>query len=138
MPISTVRAKLKKFKSTGTVTKLHEDPCLFCPHVYQGELQRKVASWGHQVSKTTTSMPNYLEGMPENSFSCHFTKNLSTWSSSMKKNGLRFLSLYSTTFLDVIGEDSVLFYWQRQVVQIIKCKGAKIMARGFVKKITKL
>ena len=31
------------------------------------------------------------------------------WKESAKRNGLRFVSLYSTTLLDVRGEDSVLF-----------------------------
>ena len=37
-----------------------------------------------------------------------------------------FLSLYSTTLSDVMGEDTMLLlsYWQRQVVQSIKCSGA--------------
>ena len=43
------------------------------------------------------------------------------WTDSVKRNGLRFLSLYSTTLFDVTGDDSVLFYWQREVVQSIKC-----------------
>ena len=34
--------------------------------------------------------------------------DLNLWAG--KTNGLRFLSLYSTTLLDVTGEDSVLFY----------------------------
>ena len=39
------------------------------------------------------------------------------WRDSVKRNGLRFPSLYSTTLLDVMGEDcAVLFYWQRKVV----------------------
>ena len=48
------------------------------------------------------------------------------WRDSLKRNGLRFLSLYSTNsaLLDVTGEDSMLFYWQRGVVQRIKCRGA--------------
>ena len=56
------------------------------------------------------------------------------WGDSVKRNGLRFLSLYSTTLLDVTGEDSVLFYWQREVVQSIKCRGANnCCTHGFVK-----
>ena len=42
----------------------------------------------------------------------------------MKRNGLRFPSLYSKPLSDVTGEDSVLFHWQREVVQSIKCRGA--------------
>ena len=67
MPIS--RAILKKFKATGTVTNLPGRGPMFIlpprtarrmireakksPRITVGELQRKVASWGHQVSKTT-------------------------------------------------------------------------------------
>ena len=46
------------------------------------------------------------------------------WRDFVKRNGLRFLSLYSTTLLDVMAEDFMLFYRQREVVQSIKCKGA--------------
>ena len=42
---------------------------------------------------------------------------------SVKRNDLRFLSLYSTTSLDVTGEDCLLFYWKREVVHSIKCRG---------------
>ena len=31
------------------------------------------------------------------------------WRDSVKRNGLRFLSLYSTTLLDVTGEDCAVF-----------------------------
>ena len=57
------------------------------------------------------------------------------WRDSVKQNGLRFLSLYSTTRLDVTGEDSVLFYLAKgEVVQSIKCRGANNCGtRGFVK-----
>ena len=53
---------------------------------------------------------------------------------SVKRNGLRFLSLYSTTLLDVTGEDSVLFNWKR-VVKSIKCGGKSINCgkHGFLK-----
>ena len=45
------------------------------------------------------------------------------WRNVLKRNGLRFLSLYSTTLSDVVGEDSMLIFWQREV-QRIKCRGA--------------
>ena len=45
------------------------------------------------------------------------------WRDSVKRNNLRFLSLYSTTSLQM-GEDSALLYWQREVVQSIECRGA--------------
>ena len=60
----------------------------------------------------------------------HFFADLGLWmiwTDSVKRNGLRFLSLYSTILLDVTGEDSVLLYWNREVVQSIKC------THGFVK-----
>ena len=48
------------------------------PRITFGELQRKVASWGHQVSEITITMPtNYLEGLPEKSLPCYFTTNVS-------------------------------------------------------------
>ena len=61
------------------------------PRITVGELQRKVASWGHQVSKTTIRRhlhANKLFGnyyhkhghANEKSLSCHFTTNVSTWS----------------------------------------------------------
>ena len=57
------------------------------------------------------------------------------WKDSVKNNGLRFFSRYCITLFDVTGEDSVLFYWQREVVQSIKCRGANSCGtRGFVKK----
>ena len=69
MPISTVRAILKEFKATGSVANLPGRGPMFIlsphttarrmireaknsPRITVGELQRKVASWGHQVSKT--------------------------------------------------------------------------------------
>ena len=45
------------------------------------------------------------------------------WRDSVKRNCLRFLSLYSTTLLDVMGQESILFYCQREVVYSIKCRG---------------
>ena len=53
----------------------------------------------------------------------HKTGSWMIWRNYVKRNGLRFLSLYSTTLLDVTGEDSMLFYWQREVVQSIRCRG---------------
>ena len=63
---------LKKLKETGTVANLPASGAMFilplhttrrmireaknCPKITVGESQRKVASWGHQVSKT----PNLL------------------------------------------------------------------------------
>ena len=58
---------LKKFKATGTVTNLPGSGPMFIlpprtairmieansPRITVGELQRKEASWGNQVSKTT-------------------------------------------------------------------------------------
>ena len=38
------------------------------------------------------------------------------WRDSVKRNGLRFLSLYCTILLDVTAEDPMLFYWEREVV----------------------
>ena len=56
------------------------------------------------------------------------------WRDSVNRNGLRFLSVYSVTLLDVTGEDSVLIYWQREVLQSIKCRGANNCgAHSFVK-----
>ena len=51
MPISTVRAILKKFKATGTV--MHLPGSGKSSKIIVGELRTKVASWGRQVSKTT-------------------------------------------------------------------------------------
>ena len=68
MPISTIRQYLKRWKQLELLhTCLEEDhvylpPCTArrmkerqnnSPRITVGELQRKVASWGHQVSKTT-------------------------------------------------------------------------------------
>ena len=53
------------------------------------------------------------------------------WRDFVKRNGLRFLSLYSTILLDVMGEDLMLFYWQREIVQSIKCHNCG--THGFVK-----
>ena len=41
------------------------------------------------------------------------------------------LSLYSTTLLDVTGEDSVLL-WQREDILIIKCRGVPIIVAHLV------
>ena len=56
------------------------------------------------------------------------------WRYSVKRNGLRFLSMYSTTLIYVKGEDSMLFYWQSEVEQTIKFRGAdNCGTHGFVK-----
>ena len=56
------------------------------------------------------------------------------WRDYFKRNGLRFLSLYSITLLDVLGGDVMLFYWQREVLSSIKCRGANNCGRcGIVK-----
>ena len=101
MSISTVRAIFKKFKATGTVTKLSGRRPMFIlpprtvrrmireakksPRITVGELLRKVASWGHQVCKTTIRRhlhANKLFGRHarKKSLSCHFTTNVSAWS----------------------------------------------------------
>ena len=99
MPIYTIRAIFKKFKATGTATNLPgRGPMFILPprteadkrgkkipkdHFY---LQRKVTSWGHQVSKTTIRRhfhANKLFGRHsrKKALSCHPTTNVSAWSS---------------------------------------------------------
>ena len=59
---------------------LPKDPCW----IITEKSSILVASWGHQVSKTTIRHhlhPHYLEDMPEKSLSYHFTTNVSVWSS---------------------------------------------------------
>ena len=87
MPISTMRAILKKFKATRIVINLpgRGPGSLFCPHTHSeeakrgkknppritvGELRKKAAAWGHQVSKTTICHlhANKLFGKPFLSF----------------------------------------------------------------------
>ena len=86
---------LKKFKATGTGTNSpgrghvyfaptysEEDEAKNSPRIIVGELQRKVTSCGHQLSKTTFRChlnANYLKGVPDKSLSCHFTTNVVWW-----------------------------------------------------------
>ena len=85
IPLTTIRAIIKKFKTTGTVVNLpgRGRKCILPPRTVRqmvreakgnpratvGELQNLVASWGHQVSKSTIRchlLPiSYLEGLPE-------------------------------------------------------------------------
>ena len=69
IPLTTIRAIIKKFKTTGTVVNLpgRGRKCILPPRTVRqmvreakgnpratvGELQNLVASWGHQVSKST-------------------------------------------------------------------------------------
>ena len=66
MPLSTIKAITKKFRSTGTVANLlsRGQKFIFPTHTVRkmvrqssritiDELQKKVAFWGHKVSKTT-------------------------------------------------------------------------------------
>ena len=69
LPVTTIRAIIKKFKTTGTVVNLpgRGRKCILPPRTVRqmvretkgnpratvGELQNLAASWGHQVSKST-------------------------------------------------------------------------------------
>ena len=57
----------------------------------------------------------------------------------MKRNGLRFLSLYSTTLLGVTGEDPVLLYWVLVQMREVLNAGVPIIVAHMVllKKINK-
>ena len=84
MPISTIRAIVKKFKATGTVANLpgRAPMFIFPACTTRRKITEESSIKSPKLPLDMTSMPTkYLEVKPEKSLSCHFTKNISTWCS---------------------------------------------------------
>ena len=132
---STIRATLKKVKATGTVTNMVGRGPMFIfpprtvrrmireakkyPRITFGKLQRKVASRGHHVSKTTIRHhlhSNKLFGrhaIKKTFLSSHHKCKHLELSTTGTLSGIMLFGQMKLKFWFLATNTVVLFYWQR-------------------------